>query len=120
MRACRAFSAGSEGSFPSSSEVGVGDDDVSAGTGILGVGASGRRRLGLSSGLVLERSLLRRGLPGVLLLLGGADRGVESPGKGRRVILGAGGVGGEHGWLFSASLPRLLFIRRVSLGLGEA
>jgi hypothetical protein len=107
-------------SSSSSSEVRVGDGGVSAGTGILGAGASGRRRLGLSSGLLFESLTLRRGLQGVLLLLGCAGRGDEGPGKGRRVILGAGGVGGERGWLFSASLLRLLFIRRVSLGLGEA
>jgi len=72
----------------SSSEVGVGEEDVSAGTDILGDGASGRRRLVLSSVLLLERSLLCRGLLGFVFLPGIVPRGVEGPGKGRRVILG--------------------------------
>jgi hypothetical protein len=88
MRACRAFSAGSVELVSSSSEVGIGGEDVSAGTGVLGDGASGPRRLILSSVLLLERSPLRLGLLGFVLLPGIVPREVEGPGKGRRVILG--------------------------------
>jgi hypothetical protein len=121
MRACRAFSDGAEEWVSSSSEVGMGEEDVSAGTEVLRDTSGGLRRLVLSSVLLLDKSSLRRGLLGLLLFPGTAPRGVEGPGKGRRVILGVKGVGGDRGRLFSTSLPLLLFfIRRVSLGRGEA
>lgn len=122
MRSCRAFSTGSKKRVASSSDVGVGDEDASGGTVILGDATlSGRcRRLVLSSVLLLERSSLRCGLSGAFLLTGTDPRGVEDPGKGRRASLGFGGVGGEREFPFSASLPLLFFIRRVSLGRGEA
>lgn len=119
MRNCRAFSAGSILLPSSSSEVGIGDDDVSTGTGILGEGASGRRRLDRSSVLLDERSSLRRGLLGLLLLPAVMPREVDGPGKGRRETLGAGGVGGDRGFSFSDE-PLMLFKRRVSLGRGVA